>query len=103
MVDPSGRRPYDPHMALNIKNDEVERLVEELAAHTGESRTEAVRRALEERLARTRAAAFQRRRRDDTLAWLRAEVWPTLPPEQRGRPVTREEEDAALGYGPEGV
>jgi prevent-host-death family protein len=31
------------------------------------------------------------------------EVWPGLPPEERGRVLTREEEDAILGYGREGV
>ena len=39
-------------MALNIKNAEVERLVEEISRLTGESKTEAVRRALEERKGR---------------------------------------------------
>ena len=39
-------------MALNIKNAAVERLVEEVARLSGESKTEAVRRALEERKAR---------------------------------------------------
>lgn len=34
-------------MALNIKNREVERLAAEIAALTGESKTEAIRRALE--------------------------------------------------------
>ena len=90
-------------MALNIKNDEVERLVQELAAHTGESRTEAVRRALEERLARTRAREFQRYRVHDVMEWLRTEVWPQLPDSVRGRRVTRAEEDDMLGYGPEGA
>jgi antitoxin VapB len=90
-------------MALNIKSEDVERLVEQLAAHTGETRTEAVRRALEERLERTRARPFRRQREADALAWLRAEVWPTLPAGQRGRRLTRAEEDAILGYGPEGA
>jgi hypothetical protein len=36
-------------MALNIKNVEVERLAEEFARFAGETKTEAVRRALEER------------------------------------------------------
>ena len=39
-------------MALNIKNEAVERLVAEVARLAGESKTEAVRRALEERKAR---------------------------------------------------
>lgn len=42
-------------MALNIKDPETDRLARELAAATGESITEAVRRGLEERLARVRA------------------------------------------------
>ena len=39
-------------MALNIKNREVERLASEVATLAGESKTEAVRRALEERRGR---------------------------------------------------
>ncbi|MBE7183170.1 MAG: type II toxin-antitoxin system VapB family antitoxin [Methylobacterium mesophilicum] len=44
-------------MGMNIKSDEVERLVRQLADETGESLTEAIRRSVEERLAR-----FQRER-----------------------------------------
>ena len=36
-------------MPLNIKNSEVERLAAEVARLTGESKTEAIRRALDER------------------------------------------------------
>ena len=36
-------------MALNIKNKDVERLLDEIVAISGEFRTEAVRQALEER------------------------------------------------------
>jgi antitoxin VapB len=41
-------------MALNIRNDEAERLAEALAKLTGETKTEAVKRSLRERLARLR-------------------------------------------------
>jgi len=81
-------------MALNIKSPEVERLVDELAAHTGESKTEAVRRALSERLERTQRDAFHRARVADVMAWLRTDVWSRLPPEARGKPVTKAERDA---------
>jgi antitoxin VapB len=37
-------------MALNIRNSEAERLADELAKLTGESKTEAVKKALAERL-----------------------------------------------------
>lgn len=43
-------------MALSIKNDEADRLARELAAATGESITDAVTRAIEERLERERRA-----------------------------------------------
>jgi len=44
-------------MALSIKHPEADRLARELAATTGESVTEAVVRALRERLTRERAKA----------------------------------------------
>jgi len=89
-------------MALNIKNAEVERLASELATLTGESKTEAVRKALEERKARV-AQQVARPRRDRWLHFLEGEVWPTVPEEELGRQLTREEEDELLGYGPQGI
>ena len=41
-------------MALNIKNEEVHRLVEELAHLTGETQTQAVKTSVEERIKRLR-------------------------------------------------
>jgi antitoxin VapB len=35
-------------------------------------------------------------------AYLEQNVWPLIPPEERGRAMGREEEDKILGYGPEG-
>src|SRR5207249_10051344 len=45
---------YGGCVALNIKDEETDRLARELAAATGESITVAARRAIEERLARVR-------------------------------------------------
>ena len=44
-----------------------------------------------------------RERRARTLAFLRKQVWPTVPKDQRGKRLSREEEDEILGYGPEGA
>ena len=90
-------------MALNIKNPDVERLVEEVAAVTGESKTEAVRVALLERRARlrTRITADARARR--VQRFLEGEVWAVLPADQVGRPPERGEREEILGYGPEGA
>ncbi len=46
---------YTSAMALSIKSDEADRLARELAAETGESLTEAVVIALQERLVREHA------------------------------------------------
>lgn len=90
-------------MPLNIKNPEVERLVEEVAKVTGESKTEAVRRALEERRERLAFQVPPRDRRAEVLRFLEREVWPRVPPELQGRGLSKEEQEEILGYGPEGV
>ncbi len=82
-------------MALNLKNAEVEALAAELAAKTGETKTEAIRRALLER----RERLLQADPPDGLRAFLERH-WATLPPGLT-RP-TREEEDEILGYGPNG-
>ena len=90
-------------MALNIKNVEVERLATELAMLTGESKTETIRQALEDRRRRLAFRVTRRIRGESFMRYLEEEVWPGLPAAVLGRRPTREEEDEILGYGPEGV
>ena len=90
-------------MALNIKNEAVERLVAEVARLAGESKTEAVRRALEERKARLAYRLVDGDRASRLRRFLETEVWPRIPAEELGRRMTREAEDEILGYGKEGV
>ena len=90
-------------MALNIKNAEVERLADEVARLTGESKTEAVRRALEERKARLAFRVAHDNRADRLKAFLEREVWPVIPEDQLGRSISKEEEETILGYGEAGV
>jgi antitoxin VapB len=52
-------------MALNIRNTETERLAEQLARLTGESKTEAVTKALRDRLDRLRRERSHRRLADE--------------------------------------
>lgn len=89
-------------MALNLKNPEVERLAAEVARLTGETKTEAIRRALLEHRRRLKGPSL-RDRRGRIVRFLKQHVWPTVPKDQLGRRLTREEEDAILGYGPGGV
>jgi antitoxin VapB len=90
-------------MALNIKNQEVERLAAEVARLTGETKTEAVRRALDERYARLRVRAADANRADRIRRFLEREVWSRIPADQLGRMPPRRERERILGYGTEGV
>ena len=82
-------------MALNIRNRETEELAQELASLTGETKTEAVRRALRDQLVRLQRERKGRRLADelDEIA-LRCASLPVLDP----RPA-----DEILGYDENGL
>jgi antitoxin VapB len=79
-------------MALNIRNAEAERLVAELARRTGESKTDAVIKAVRDRLARLRGG----RSRADELEEIAARC-AALPVLDARRP------EDILGYGDDGL
>jgi antitoxin VapB len=81
-------------MALTVKNPEVERLAEELARLTGETKTKAIRKALLER--KTRLTRPERPRSEVIEEFLR-EMHGLLP---NGRRPGKEEEEEILGYNP---
>jgi len=89
-------------MALNIKNDRVERLAAELAQITGETKTAAILRALEERRERVAAGHSGKRRMEHALDFLEKEIWPNIPRKFLGRGVTKKEREQILGYGKSG-
>ena len=90
-------------MALNIMNARVEQLADEVTALTGESKTEAIRRALEERKQRLGLQGASQDRASQVRRFLEREVWPLVPASKTGKRLTRAQEDAILGYGREGV
>lgn len=90
-------------MGMSIKNPEVEQLAAELAELAGESKTEAIRKALIERKQRINLTRDQRPGHAVLMAFLEEEIWPEVPASELGRHLTREDEDRILGYGPEGV
>ncbi len=85
---------------LNIKNREVLRLAEEVAQLAGETKTEAIRKAL---LDRKRSLGGDMRSRADRLDEALKRIWATIPPDVLGKPIPKEEWDEILGYGPDGV
>lgn len=88
-------------MGLNIKNQEVERLIAEVAAATGESKTEAIRKAMLDRKDKLALPSVEERVRQITERMDR-EIWSKLPPDVLGKPIAQEEQDEILGYGPDG-
>lgn len=90
-------------MALNIKDPMTERLAAEVAELTGDTKTGAIRKALQD--VRDRLAAHEDVDQRDArlLRFLEDEIWPLIPPGQLGVPISQEEQDEILGYGPAGV
>jgi len=82
-------------MALSIKNSETERKARQVARETGESLTQAIDTALEERLER-----LKRRQRGGVLAEKLEDILRRVDamPEQDARP-----EDEILGYDQQGI
>jgi antitoxin VapB len=90
-------------MALNIKNERVERLAAEVARITGETKTEAIGRALEDRKNRLASKASPSRDRTSKIMdYLEREVWPNIPADVLGKKITKREREEILGIGPDG-
>jgi antitoxin VapB len=90
-------------MALNIKDSETERLAAEVAALADETKTRAIKTALQERRSRLTAGTVRQDRRERLRRFLSDEAWPQVPQTALGGPLTRAEREEILGYGPEGV
>lgn len=81
---------------MSIKNEKVERLAEELAHITGESKTAAILKALEERKERIARQPSRNRRMAQALGFLEREIWPNIPRKLLGRRVTKKEREGIL-------
>ncbi len=90
-------------MALTIKNVEVERLAADVAQLTGESKTQAIKVALQERRERLASGVDPAARAAALLEFMEREVWAHLPVEQRGREHDGARDDEIVGYGPDGL
>jgi antitoxin VapB len=89
-------------MALNIKDAETEQLAGEVAALAGETKTRAVKVALQERRERLVRKDEASRKLSRLRRLFEEEIWPQIPESERGRPLTKAEREEILGYGPEG-
>ena len=87
---------YIMYMALHINNADVEQKVREMASLTGESITEAIGKAAEERIARAKPATAPQRTPsvDEILALVRSFDLQAINSDLT--------DDEILGFGPEG-
>ena len=93
---------YHYTVALNIKDPETERLAAEVAALTGTTKTGAIRYALRQVLeAQSRPSVEQREER--LTRFLEEEIWPLIPADQLGKPLSKGEREEILGFGEDGA
>jgi antitoxin VapB len=90
-------------MAMNIKDPRTVALAAEVARLANESKIQAVRTALQERKERLEARNRRQARSQRIDRFLEDEAWPQIPDGVLGRPVSKTDREAILGYGPEGV
>lgn len=86
-------------MTLIIKNQEVEKLLEDIVMITGETNTEAIRKALEARYRQLSNRSLTPKDEERLLHFLENEIWSQIPAELLGTLLTKAEEDNILGYG----
>jgi len=87
-------------VAIHIKDTVVTKLAAELASLTGESKTEAIRNALEEKMARLAIEAARRARRADMARILGREVCTLARAGRKKRVLSTAEIQELLAYGP---
>lgn len=87
-------------MGLNIKNQAVEKLATELASQIRETKTAAIRRALEEMKLRLSLRGGDSKKQERLQEFLKREIWPAFVGQ---RPVSKEEREQILGFGEKGV
>lgn len=90
-------------MALNIKDPVTEALVARVAELTSNTKTGAIRTALEEQLHRLTEQAERQSRSERLRRFLVDEAWPQIPVEVLGTRTIKEQREEILGIGPEGV
>ncbi len=89
-------------MALIIKDAAIEEMAAEIALRMGETKTEAIRKALHERRLRLVVPAAREERWARVRRLLENELWPELSGKAR-RKTTKAEKERILGYGKAGV
>ena len=84
-------------MALNIKNKEVELLAEEVSKLTKESKTQAIKKALEERKSNLLKKGLLLDRKQRIENFLENRLWKNID-FKKVKTLTKKQEEELLGY-----
>jgi antitoxin VapB len=97
--------PFGHHfsVALTIKDQDTARLGADVAELAHETKTQAVKIALEERRAHLVGRRVRSGRGDRLRRFLVDEAWPQLAPDALGTPPSKADREDILGHGPEGL
>lgn len=90
-------------MAMNIKDPETERMVAKVAEAEGMSKTAVIREAVRERCEKVLGTGSVEEREARLERFMAEEIWPLIPEDQLGVPISKEEREDILGFGPDGV
>ena len=74
----------------------------EVAALTGKTKSGAVRYALRQVL-QSLSRPTVRQREERLTRFLEEEIWPLVPPDQLGKPLSKAEREQILGFGKDGA
>ena len=86
-------------MVIVIKDQKVRRLLDSIVEMTGESETEAIRRALIERMEHLASPRVVSQGVVRLEMFLQDEIWSNIPESLLGTSLTKAEEETILGYG----
>lgn len=85
-------------MPFYIEDDVIEMLLNDVVKITGETKAEAVHRALEERYKRLVLISDRKKDTDRLLKFLQEEVWPQIPSKIRKTNISKAEVETILGF-----
>jgi len=77
-------------------------LAGEVAALTGKTKSGAVRYALRQ-VIQSLSRPTVRQREERLTRFLEEEIWPLVPPDQLGKPLSKAEREQILGFGKDGA
>lgn len=88
---------------MAIHSPKIDQLAAQLAQLDREEVLEVFRKTLDIQARQETRPQARAQRFSELREFLEREIWPQIPPDLRGKGITKREREEILGYGPEGV